>query len=450
MKRGWMVILAVCWACGGLPAAWAADAPEAKGKADAKAPAKAKDRAGDPAVDAWYDRFLAAYRKADWLEFRDLYKDWSKMRLKLSQPQRSDVIYMRKTAEEFRPAWWKYTRSTKNTSFKARIWGRWFTANYVPSESLGQHQPVAIRNGRLLTVVQWRPTYVDNPKPFSNDNSFYVFIPEAKDYGFTIGTMAEVIIWHELGHNYICLNLPLRQLIRLHDEYSLLYMHLQEFYADLTALYHASLPGRLFTMKLRLMSLVDYDENDVHTRGCTHAVGALLLAKMLSEPDQWPSVHFPGKVPKEDVERYTIFYVYRHIDPGWTLAEDRRLREFVNQWVRSKGESALRRKGRISLPNGQTMMLLAGEDRENQRKRDLWIKRKLEAIIASGRADKPDVFEKDMKDIEHRVRFVPVRKFREDRDEDGRASSGRRPKKKSPPPKRPDDDLDDVLGEEDK
>jgi hypothetical protein len=207
-------------------------------------------------------------------------------------------------------------------------------------------------------------------------------------------------------------------------------------------------------MRFRLMNLVDYDENDVHTRGCAHGVGALLLAKILEEPEKWPSFHFPGKIPEQDVERMAIFYLYRHVDPGWTLDEDRRLRDFIHKWIRARGESALRRKGRVSLPNGETMMLMAGEDRRYQRKRDQWVKQKLEAIIDSGRADDPKVFEKDMQDIENRVRFVPVRKLRST-DESDRKTSGRRSKKqtekqteKKPPPKKQDDDLDDVLDED--
>lgn len=457
MQRGRIVlIVAVCLGDGMM----AVGAPPGgcEPKSAAKAAVAEKDRSGDPAVDAWYDHLLAAYRKADWEEFRDLHRDWLKMRLRLAPAQRDEVLYMRKTAEEFRPAWWKHTRSTKNTSFQARIWGRWFTANFVPSDSFGEQRAVGVRNGKLLVVVSWRPSYVDNPKPFSNDNSFFVFVPDAKEYGYTLGTLAEVIVWHELGHNYISLNLPLKHVLTLYNEYSLLFLHLQEFYADLTALYHASLPGRLFAMRFRLMNLVDYDENNVHTRGCAHAIGALLLAKALSEPEQWPSFHFPGKIPRREVERMAIFYLLRHVDPRWTLAEDRRLREFIGQWVRSQGEAALRRKGRITLPGGQMMRLLASEDREFQQKRDRWVRRKLEAILAAGRADKPEIFQKDLEDIENRVRFVPVRRLREEQDQSEpqkqsrtarteRSSAGETPAKQKTPPEH--DDLDDVLNEPD-
>jgi hypothetical protein len=426
-----------------------------KTKADTIADARIKDRSQDPAVNAWYDQLLGAYMKANWPEFVDLYKQFPKMRLQLAPNQRSDALYMRNTAEEFRPGWWKHTQSTKNKSFQAEIWGRRFIANYVPSETIGATRSLLdMGRKKVQVIVSWRPTYVDNPKPYSNDNSFHVFIPEAKNYDFTFGTMGEVIVWHELGHNYITLNLPMKHLYTLYREYVYLFSHLQEFYADLTALYHASPPGRLFAMKLRLMNMVDYDETDVHTRGCAHAVGALLLAKILSEPDKWPSFHFPGKVPEKDIEQMTIFYLYRHVDSGWTLAEDRRLREFINKWVRSKGASALRKRGKILLPNGQAMNILAGEDRQLQRKRDQWIQRKLEAIIENGRADDPKIFENDMRDIENRVRFVPVKKLRNrDESDSGRDSSRRRTNNKrtkdKPTRKKQDDDLDDVLGEED-
>lgn len=453
MIRRTRIAAAFCCVCCWGTASFAADSPQVKAKAK-PAVAASKDRSPDPAVNAWYDRFLESYRQADWEEFKDQYQQWPMMRLKLAPSQRNDVVYMRKTAEEFRPAWWKNTGSTKNTSFKAQIWGRWFTANYVPSETLGMHQPVKIQRNKLVTIVSWRPTYIDNPKPFTNDNSFHVFIPEAKDYDFKLGTMGEVIVWHELGHNYISLNLPLKHIITLYNEYGLLYQHLQEFYADLTAMYHSSLPGRLFTMRFRLMGMVDYDESNVHTRACAHAVGALLLSKFLAEPDKWPSVHFPGKVPEENVEQMTIFYLYRHISPDWTLAEDRQLREFIGKWIRTNGEAALRRKGRISLPNGQTMMIMAAEDRQLQRKRDQWIRQRLDAIIDSGRADKPEVFEKDMQSIENAVRWTPAKKLHGDESDRGTSSrrsreTSKKSSKKEPAKTKPDKDLDDVLDDED-
>ncbi len=445
----WAVVL--CCLCGwGVASSLAADARDTGAKTKAKSAAKAgaNDRSKDPTVNAWYDRLLDSYMKADWEEFKDQYKQWPTMRLKLAPRQRNDVVYMINSAKEFRPAWWKNTASSKNTSFKAQIWGRWFTANYIPSETLGMHQPVQVKNNRLITIVSWRPTYVDNTKPFTNDNSFYVYIPEAKDYDFKLGTMGEVIVWHELGHNYISLNLPLKHVITLYNEYGLLYSHLQEFYADLTALYHSSPPGRLFTMRFRLMGLVDYDESNVHTRSCSHAVGALLLANILEQPDKWPSVHFPGKVPEDDVEQMTIFYVFRHISPDWTLAEDRQMREFIGKWIRGKGEAALRQKGRISLPNGQTMMILASEDRQLQRKRDQWIKRKLETIIESGRADKPEIFEKDMKDIENAVRWTPTKKLNDG--QRGRVSrrANKTSSQKQPGKSKPDKNQKDILGDE--
>lgn len=412
----------------------------------------APDRSRDPEVNDWYDHFEQAYRTADWEALKDLHKQWPTMRLQLHPTQRKNVIYMRRSAEEFRPAWWKHTSSTRNKSFKARIWKKWFIANYVPSETMGiTHSRLDVGRKRLDVIVSWRPTYIDNPKPFSNDNSFHVFIPEAEDYGFTFGTMAEVIVWHELGHNYITLNLPFKHVYALYRDYGYLFSHLQEFYADLTAMYHATPPGRLFTMKLRLMAMVDYDETNAHTRGAAHGVGALLLAKILNEPEQWPSFHFPGKVPEENVEQMTIFYLYRHVDPAWTLAEDRRLREFINTWTRRKGAAALRHKGLISLPNGLKMNIMAGEDRKLQQQRDQWIRRKLEKIIADARADDPKIFERDRKDIANTVRVAPAGKLR-DRDKHDRPDAHRRSKRSSKQkPSRqqaPDDDLDELLGDE--
>jgi len=224
------------------------------------------------------------------------------------------------------------------------------------------------------------------------------------------------VVWHELGHNYVTNFLPLDQVMQLYMNYMPLFTNLQEFYADMTSLHHCSPKGRLACLMLRLEAIDPSPptssprgpgmpsiapaatqrrmEADPHSRA-TQAIGSFLLNHFLAEPQKWPSIHFPPKVPQSDVERRTILYVYENIDTGWTIAEDRNLRELIRRFMTQSGESVLRKKGLLILPRplgplsgGQSFQLMSSEDQEFRQKRDAWTAEQLEKLIAAGRADK--------------------------------------------------------------
>jgi len=337
----------------------------------------------DPKVAAarYYDLLLDQYMHSQWAEFEKAVKQSSTHQRHLTAEQRGDLAYMRKTYAEFRPSWWKYTKASKNTTFTAQIWGKSFKANYMPSEFLGFQVPVGIdeRTGRFQILVTWQPHLVNSTKLLDDEG--------AKPHRLTEGDLAEAIVWHELGHNYVTQSFPASQVMALYDNYSLLFSALQEYYADMTALYHCTPQGRKATLTLRVPDLRWNDVNDSHVRGA-HAIGSWILATVLSDLSQWPSFHLPTKVADKEIERETILYMYQHIDPQYSLAEDRALREMIGKFMRTHGASVLRKKGTLSLPSGLEFKIMTAEDRQNQAQRDAWVKTQLEKAIASGQVTK--------------------------------------------------------------
>ncbi|HAU37014.1 MAG TPA: hypothetical protein DCX07_04785 [Phycisphaerales bacterium] len=375
MKRIVSILLGVCCLVSPAPA----EPPAAEPKTDAAKAYAEKLAAAQKEAAECHAALQAAYMKNDWSAL-DLHLNLSRKHIRnMNSDQQKDVTYVRKARSEYRQAWWSKIKSSSNVSFPANIWGRGFIANYVPSEELGR-QMAWIRNGKLECVVSWRPNLVDNPKAAEGEL--------AKVHGLTKGDLGEAIVWHELGHNYITNFLPLQHVVALYNDHNLLFHHLQEFYADMTALYHSSAHARLATLMIRLDALEANREMEPHTR-MAYGIGSLLLAEFLGNPEKWPSVHFPAAVPEKDVERNTVIYVYENIDPKWTFEEDKALREMVLKFIRAKGEQVLRSKGTIDLPNRLSFKLMEAEDRELKQKRDQWVKEKLEAAIATGRADKP-------------------------------------------------------------
>jgi len=290
--------------------------------------------------------------------------------------QRSDVAYMRKAALEYRPDWWKNTKSSTSVSFPAVIWGKTITANYMPSGALGGegliYDPVT---EKLHVVVTWQPHMVDSTKVLEGD--------AAAAHQMTEGNEAEAIIWHELGHNYVTLGFDEDQLRDLYTKYQILYMSLQEFYADMTALYHCSPPGRKASFLIRVPSFHWNNVNDEHVRGAL-GIGSYLLANILSDPAKWPSFHLPTAVPETDPERKCILYMYEHLDPQYTLEEDRNLRELVGKLIHAQGAAIFRSKGTIPLPNRLEYKMTPSEDRDLQVKRDAWVAATLKKAIDSG------------------------------------------------------------------
>jgi len=382
------------------PAAWADGTTSGKPTTTRAAAAKPPTtqptaEAQDPAVTAAMECYA---RVTEYYLTSRLDKAKAELRLstrhlaKMTPQARADLIHVRRSLPGHRPAWWKHCRSGSNVSFRAQIWNRSFTANYMPSESFGFQAPVGIKDGKIQIIVSWQPNMVDNDEAFTH--------PFAKDRHLTKGHVGEAIIWHELGHNYITNFLPLAQVIKLYDEHIMLFSHLQEFYADMTSLYHCSPRARLAMLWMRLDSLRYYSAAECHTRAA-HAIGALILANVLTKPEKWPSVHFPPKVPESRIELNTLVYVLNNLEAKWSIAEDRALREMLKKFIFAQGEKVLRSRGTLSLPNRQSFKVVATDDRDLQPKRDAWVAGRLKAIIAAGRADKPK------KAVKREIRITP-------------------------------------------
>jgi hypothetical protein len=344
--------------------------------------AQAAAGGGEQAVaTAFHQKLVDQYMHNDWAELEASLKASAKHTRYLTATQRTDVTYIRKAYRQHRPSWWKSTKSSKNISFRATIWGKPFMANYMPSGMMGVQYPVDIdeRTGKFRVIVSWQPHKIDSTK--ESDSSY------ERSHLLTEGDHAECTVWHELGHNYVTECLPASQIMAIYRKYHLLLESLQEFYADMTALYHCGPQGRKATLFIRQMELRWNDVDDSHTRAA-HAIGSWLLAHVLMDKAKWPSFRLPTRAPTKDVERSTILYMYQHLHPDYTLQEDRALRELAGRLVRTQGASVLRKKGLISLPNGLAFQLLTADDTANQVKRDAWVKERLTKAIASGQVTK--------------------------------------------------------------
>ena len=333
---------------------------------------------------AAYDKTVALYMTGQFDKLPEHLRVTGKYRPTLKGRERLEVEHIRRTFTEHRPSWWSGTKSKKNTTFRADIWKRKVTANYIPSEFLGAQAPLGVtRDGKMVVVVTWRPKLIDNPTPATGQL--------ALRHGIRLGDIGELIVWHELGHNYITVFMSVRDVAEAYTNHRALFGHLQEFFADSTAIYHGSPGARRATLMMRLDELSNYDENEVHTRAA-HSINSIILADVLTKPDKWPSFHLPGKLPTKQVELNTIIYMLEHWDPYWTVTEDKNLRDLIQRTVHKQGERVFRRRGVLALPNFKNFSLLVAKDKKYQDQRDQWVAQQLKKHIAAGRGDDPALY----------------------------------------------------------
>ncbi len=385
------------WGQATQPAPSGQSAPDGEDTADTSDAPEAADTPDDPMADLRkqagqaYEDLVKSYLTNDWDAVKEQARMIRRHQRFLDRDQRRDVMYIQKNYKDFSPKWWYKCASSSNISFKARLWNRPLMANYVPTRQLGAQAVQAVYEVRqirgvrrrvlvrLNVLLTWKPNLIDSPQPGAGKL--------AEIHGMRLGDLGEVIVWHEMGHSYITNYLPLNHVVELYNDHAMLFSHLQEFYADITALYHASPRARRVTLMLRLEGMDRYDESEQHARA-SHALGALVLHEVLANPDDWPSFHLPPAVPKQQVELNTIIYMYEHMDPNWSLAEARALRELAQSFIKRSGEKTLRARGVLPLPDKLSFSLMAGQDHKRQAQRDEHVTQRLESLIASGRADK--------------------------------------------------------------
>jgi hypothetical protein len=179
---------------------------------------------------------------------------------------------LRKTyprARQWPPSWWDQTRSATGAKFAADIWQRrgdplqafapqGVSARQAETETVRQGNQYRRRVVDLKLMAMWKPALINNPNLAKGD--------WAKQRGVKKQHLSEAIVWHELGHAYVVEALPIRHAVQLFTKHEMLFRHLQEFYADMTTLAHASPPARRPILWIRLQGLDFYNRENAHTR----------------------------------------------------------------------------------------------------------------------------------------------------------------------------------------
>jgi len=322
------------------------------------------------AATAAFEKIVSAYLNGKWDELPNAQREANRYVARLTPKQRVDMAYIRTTALEFRPPWWKLCRSTVPTKIRPRIWGRTIQANFKPAD--GASISGSFDGPRWQKVeVCWNPSLVDNTSPQGSGSAI-------RDHDVHRGDVGEVVVWQQLGRVHFMASLPVKVIRRLYAENKHLVAHLEWYHAGVTGLYHCSPKARRVTMLLHCSTLQgNSSSSEAYLRSC-RALAALFTALVLEDPSKWPSVTLPYTTPEQEIEKSVSTYLYANVSPKWTLAEDRAFRTAVQTFYRANADCVLKNRGKLMLPNHLPFMLMEPDDREHQAKRDEWIKKQLE------------------------------------------------------------------------
>ena len=306
-----------------------------------------------------YQRLVDAYMAGQWANLAaDLRAHVNDFAI-LPKGQRADLDYIFQTVTQGRPEWWARCKAGKGFHFKSVLWGRALDTEYDPDF---HDITMSSQNGGISLIVGWKPEDMDNP--------------ELAEHGFTKGELNNLAIWAALGRGRGYAGLPQELLLNSDSHNRLLLARCEDFWGYLSAVYYGTPRARRWGLWLALAAY-DQEKDPPSTLMAREALAAALVQEVVSHPTTYPSIQLPGSVPANGVEKTVALHINNWIEThGWTLAEDKALREVFR--ILAGCNDMMARTGMVTLPNKLLVALDPKVDAFNRPRRDAWLKAKLE------------------------------------------------------------------------
>jgi hypothetical protein len=155
----------------------------------------------------------------------------------------------------------------------------------------------------------------------------------------------------------------------------------QDFRSNLTALYYGSPKSRRWALLVDLLTWSEKKFADLPVTGSRKAIGAMFLAEVLANPAKYPSLPLPETLDTAAAEEKLAQH-YRHVidRQGWTLAEDRSLREAIKRLAVANDANVYQTE-RVTLANKLAVSVDPAADAPLREKRDAWLKERFDAAV---------------------------------------------------------------------
>ncbi len=275
----------------------------------------------------------------------------------LSAAQQADVAYIRQAVAECRPPWWTQAKAGKKVAIRPVVWGQPLNLTYDPAGQGGVQAHFA--GNTMSLTASWPAAEMDNP--------------DQAEHGFTKGELNNLGVWSTLGMAKVWSQTPPQSLAGLSEAGKLRLLRGQDFRGAVTGLYYGTPRARRWGEFLYLLSWLEKYAKmpTVYSR---KAAGAMFLAEVLANPEKYPSLPLPKTLAGENAEeKLAECYRNRIEKSGWSVAEDRSLREALKKFAAANDLSVYKTQA-VTLPNKLVVALDPDADTALRTKRDAWLK----------------------------------------------------------------------------
>ena len=290
----------------------------------------------------------------------------------LSKAQKADVDYVRQAMAECRPAWWNTLKAGKKASFAVTAWGR---AADVVCDPDAKKSTVQVPGGNAKPKL----TYGSDMNTIDN--------PDHAEHSYTKGDLAGVGVWQSIGGTAVGLAALSQRSVQgiMSDKDKLRLGIYLDFRGNLTVLYYGTPTVRQWGLWLYLAAYMEKNSKADIVNSRKAAAGAL-VAEVLKSPEAYPFFALPDSLPDEGAEGKLALHFLSKLNRNkpWTLAEDRAFRAAVKNLALANEQKAFD-TGKVALPNGQAVALMAADDAPLQAERDKFVKAAFDKIKAGGK-----------------------------------------------------------------
>lgn len=304
-----------------------------------------------------YARISQTYLDGNWEELEKALAVPSKEIEALSPAQQADVAYIRGALAQCQPAWWKQCKKAKKVEIRPVVWGHSLKLWYDPAGKEGVEMKSA--GAVKVLTVSWSVADMDNPEP--------------AEHGYSKGDLCNLGAWTTLGIAMVWSQTSPQALNNPNEQDKLRLTRYQEFRGHLTGLYYGTPKARRWGLFLYLLSWME-KYSQMPAVGSRKAAGSMFLAEVLANPAKYPSIPLPAALPEDGAEEKLAEHVRSKIERhGWTIAEDKALREAIKTFA-AANETGILQTQKAALPNKLAVSLDPEADKTLRPKRDAWLK----------------------------------------------------------------------------
>jgi hypothetical protein len=300
------------------------------------------------------------YLDGKWDELETIFATPSPELQTIPPAKQPELIYIRRTLSECRPAWWKHCKAGEKYAFTQEVFGHSVRATFDPTgKSAFQFSS---SNNAGSVSISWPAADMDNPAP--------------AEHGYSKGDLTDLSIWSTLGMADAWSGVPVQTQASLKEDGKLLFQQYLDFRGDVSGVYYGTPRARRWGLWLYMAMYMDkYAKMPI--RSSREAVAVMFMSEVVGNPSRYPSIKLPSTLPSEGAEEKLAGDLRGWIEKhGWTVSEDKSLRDAIALFATANPRQ-FSQAGKVVFANGLVFAFDPEKDKAFRPRRDAWFKAKL-------------------------------------------------------------------------